>query len=385
MTHIMKQKILFITPLPPPVHGSAMVSKQIKGSKLINDIFDCDFVNLSTSRKMDEIQKFSAIKLFRLLGIYINVFCRLIMHRYDLCYCAIACFGSPFMKDAPVVLLCKLFRCKVLIHQHNKGMQYYCHKPFYRQLYRLVYQNTKVMLLSWRLYEDIADVVKKEQVCICPNGIAPVEGTKVEKKGNNHVCRLLYLSNLIPSKGCNALLDALALLKAKRINFVCDFIGGDCPEQSADDFISLIKTKCLDDCTFYHGRKYGKDKDEYYQSADIFVFPTFYSAECFPLVLLEAMQYGLPCISTTEAAIPDIIKNGENGLLVDYNSNQIHFAEKIADAIQWMIEHPKERLEMATRGKEIFKKHFIEQNFEKILITNIKSTIMEMGNANLNI
>ena len=47
-------KILFIAPLPPPVHGSAMVSQYIKDSKLVNEQFDCDFVNLSTSRCMNE-------------------------------------------------------------------------------------------------------------------------------------------------------------------------------------------------------------------------------------------------------------------------------------------------------------------------------------------
>ena len=53
----MKQKVLFIAPLPPPVHGSAMVSQYIKDSRVVNEAFDCDFVNLSTSRSMEEIGK----------------------------------------------------------------------------------------------------------------------------------------------------------------------------------------------------------------------------------------------------------------------------------------------------------------------------------------
>ena len=58
-------KVLFIAPLPPPVHGSAMVSQYIKDSKLVNEQFDCDFVNLSTSRRMDEIGKGGAKKILR--------------------------------------------------------------------------------------------------------------------------------------------------------------------------------------------------------------------------------------------------------------------------------------------------------------------------------
>ena len=40
-------KILFVCPLPPPVHGSSMVSQSIKESSVLNDEFEMDFVNLS--------------------------------------------------------------------------------------------------------------------------------------------------------------------------------------------------------------------------------------------------------------------------------------------------------------------------------------------------
>ena len=46
------------------------------------------------------------------------------------------------------------------------------------------------------------------------------------------------------------------------------------------------------------------------------LFSTFYHNECFPLVLLEAMEHGLPCISTTEGGIPGIVDDGKTGFLV---------------------------------------------------------------------
>lgn len=60
-----RKRVLFITPLPPPVHGSSIVSEFIKNSKLINDEMDCHFVNLSTSRSVGENGKFHIVKLFR--------------------------------------------------------------------------------------------------------------------------------------------------------------------------------------------------------------------------------------------------------------------------------------------------------------------------------
>ena len=168
-------KILFIAPLPPPVHGSAMVSQYIKDSKLVQEQYDCDFVNLSTSRRMDEIGKGGIKKLLRFIGSYLSLLWKLLTRRYDLCYLAITCHGVGFLKDAPFVLLCKLFGRKVLIHQHNKGMSGCVERWPYRWLLPLVYRNTRVMLLSWYLYPDIERVVKREQVVICPNGVPPLQ------------------------------------------------------------------------------------------------------------------------------------------------------------------------------------------------------------------
>ena len=164
-------RILFIAPLPPPVHGSAMVSKYIKDSAKVQSVAQCDWVNLSTSRRMDEIGKGGAMKLLRFMGAYLKTLWLLLTHRYDLCYLAITCHGIGFLKDAPFVWLCKMFGCRVLIHQHNKGMSNCIERWPYRWLIPYIYKRARVMLLSWHLYPDIAKVVKREQVVICANGI----------------------------------------------------------------------------------------------------------------------------------------------------------------------------------------------------------------------
>jgi hypothetical protein len=138
-----------------------------------------------------------------------------------LCYLAITCHGGGFLKDAPFVLLCKLFRRKIVIHQHNKGMAQDTNRWPYRWLLPLVYNNTKVILLSERLYPDIEKIVPRENVVICPNGIR--RWLRIQKK-NNDKPRLLFLSNLIESKGVLVLLDALELLN-NGTALPCDFVG----------------------------------------------------------------------------------------------------------------------------------------------------------------
>lgn len=357
-----ESRILFITPLPPPVHGSAMMSQYIKDSKLLREEFDCEFVNLSTSRRMDEIGKGGVKKLLRFIGVYFTVFIKLLCHRYELCYLAITCHGVGFLKDAPFVLLCKLFGCKVVIHQHNKGMSRCVSRWPYRWLLPLVYRDTKVILLSWFLYEDIERVVKREQVIICPNGIPEIKDLIRDGKRNNEIPRLLFLSNLIESKGVYVLLDACRILKERGCQFICDFVGGETKEIDRFTFENETHQRGIETMVVYHGSKYGIEKNCYWNQTDIFVFPTFYSNECLPLVLLEAMQWRLPIVTTDEGGIPDIVKDSENGLICRRKD-----AVSLAGALEKLIVDSQLRVLMGEKGNLRYEKYFRLEIFERQL------------------
>lgn len=352
-----KKKILFITPLPPPVHGSAMVSQYIKDSKLIKDSFDCDFVNLSTSRKMDEIGKRNIMKIFRFIGSYFSAFFKLLFNRYDLCYLAITCYGIGFLKDAPFVLLCKLFGRKVVIHQHNKGMNQCVEKQPYKWLYPIVYKNTKVILLSWNLYEDISKVVKREQVLICPNGIPKITESNNIKERDNLEPRLLFLSNLIESKGVYLLLDACKILKEKGYKFVCDYVGGETKEINRFVFEESVKSRKLDGYVVYHGPKYASEKNDCFINADIFVFPTYH--ETFGLVNLEAMQFRLPIVTTNEGGIPDVVLDGINGFVCKRRD-----VDSIVKALERLLVDEDLRVKMGIEGYNLYKSKFTLNAFE---------------------
>ncbi len=358
-----RTRILFIGTLPPPIHGSAVVSQQIKDSKLINNAFLCDWVNLGTSRRMDEIGKRSLAKPFRFIGSWLRTLCLLMTHRYALCYLAITCHGIGFLKDAPFVLLCKLFRRKIIIHQHNKGMSKDLDRWPYRWLLPLCYKDAKVILLSWHLYPDIEKVVPKENVMICPNGIKFQEfknsngPTSKDSEVVNEVPKLLFLSNLIESKGVIVLLDALKLLADKGYSFQCDFVGGETKEIDAKRFAEEVDKRQLNRLVVYKGRKFGEEKDEAFEKSDIFVFPSM--EDCFPLVLLEAMEHRLPIVTTTEGAIPDEVTDGENGLISERNNH-----ESLAVSIRHLLDSPELCKKMGEEGYQKLRKYFIEEVFE---------------------
>lgn len=395
----MRKRILFIVPLPPPVHGSAMMCRYIMDSRLINDTFQCDYVNLSTSRRMDEIGKRSINKIWRFVGSYFIVLGKLLIHRYDACYLAITCHGIGFLKDAPFVLLCKLFGCKVIIHQHNQGMANDVGRWPYRWLFPLVYKNTTVILLSWKLYPDVEKVVKREQVTVCPNGIPDIEIDTVSQKHHNTIPHLLFLSNLIESKGVVDLLDACKILKDNGYRFICNFVGGETNDFDARHFNEEVRKRGLDSTACflgegygkhkvyqypnsnvlmhaqgryvnYLGRSYGKEKEQILEDSDIFIFPTF--NECFPLVLLEAMRHKLAIVTTDEGGITDIVTDGENGLICKKRSPQ-----DLASKIIFLLENPSKIVEMGACGRRVYENKFVLSQFETniaVLLERIAGT-----------
>lgn len=366
----MKYKILFILHIPPPVNGAAMVGKFLKESHSINKKFNADYINLTTSFDLDKIGKNRLSKISTILKIQLSVVRALLNNSYDLCYMTLTASGPGFYKDFLVICVLKLFGKKIIYHFHNKGVEKNSKNIVNRILYRFVFRGTRSIQLSPLLYYDIERYVKRENVDVCPNGI-PISAKEVQqKKGNSKSpCTFLFLSNMMQEKGVFILLESCKILLEQGLDFKCFFVGA-WSEVSESDFKKMVDENNLGFHIFAVGPKYGDDKRHYFEKSHVFIFPTYYHNESFPLVNLEAMQYSLPIISTYEGGIPDMVKDRVTGLLVP-QKNSVELAKKMAI----LIRDPKLRIEMGKAGKERFKTLFTLAAFEENMSRILKQTI----------
>lgn len=349
-----------------------MVGKFISDSKVINDRFDVDYINLTTSFDLNTIGKGGFGKVMTILKILGKVCKALSSKKYDLCYMTLTAKGTGFYKDLLIVLLLKVFRKRIVYHFHNKGVKQNSAQVWKRLLYRFAFHRTQSILLSTSLYFDIVDYVKTEEVHFCANGIPDIErlrSVSVMEKDEKTPCRFLFLSNMMVEKGVLVLLRACRLLKERHQHFECHFVGAwsDFTEKA---FTEVVNEYGLNGRVFAHGKKYGKEKDTFLERADIFVFPTFYHNECFPLVLIEAMQYGLPIISTPEGGIPDLVSDGETGLLVSQRNS-----EALANQLQLLATDSMLRKKMGKAGRIRYEERFTLTDFENNL-TEIFTTVI---------
>jgi glycosyltransferase involved in cell wall biosynthesis len=360
-------KVLFVLQFPPPVHGSSIVGQYIKNSALITSSFERRFINSSSSRDMSEIGAMSFKKAVIYFSILFQTLKALLVFHPHLCYMAPTAKGIGFYKDFPIILLFRLFRRKTVLHFHNKGVKQYQDKWLDNKLYRFIFHRSKVILLSNRLYDDVKKYVTLKDIFICPNGI-PNQSVKRQKKTDSTVY-LLFLSNMMKAKGVFDLLEACNILNKKGLNFKCDFVG-KWADISEEKFNHVVKEKDITDKVSAHGAKYGQEKELFFEKADIFIFPTHYVNECFPLVLLEAMQYGLPVLSTNEGGIPDIVDYGITGYIVEKQNSK-----KLVDKIEELILNPELREKMGKAGQEKFQKQYTSNIFEKRMCEIIHAVI----------
>jgi len=160
--------------------------------------------------------------------------------------------------------------------------------------------------------------------------------------------RILCVGRFSPEKGHLVLLDSLAVLRDRGCPFVCTLVG-DGPLRSVIE--GHVADRNLRDVVTLTGALPPDRVQTRYEEADLVVSASF--SEGIPVVLMEAMAQGLPVVATRVGGVPELLRHGQTGLLVAPGD-----AAELADAIQWVLDHPE-----ASRAMGDSARRFVRQEF----------------------
>ena len=223
---------------------------------------------------------------------------------------------AGFYRISILMLLARMLGVKTLLHIHGGEFDRFYERssPRFRGLIRrLINVNSAAIVLSeqWRTF-FLGIGVRSDKLVVLPNAVFLPEAQGNTARGAGQPVTVLYLSRLSRPKGIFELVDALGQQPEamRRARVVLVGPREDDWQRVAD----LVSQMGLADRVTMPGLKVGAEKNAVYASADIYVLPSH--AEGMPIGLLEAMSFGLACVTTPVGGIPEVIADGQNGLLV---------------------------------------------------------------------
>ncbi len=183
---------------------------------------------------------------------------------------------------------------------------------------------------------------------------------KIEPLSDQESPIILCVGHCIPRKGIIHLIEAVS--RVNRKGFKIYIVGKtDKDANYYQNVLSLIDKHRLSQDIFLLNRVDQETLISLYKRAKFFVLPSL--KEGFGIVLLEAMYYGLPIITTNVSAMPELVINSENGLLVNPADS-----DGLAHAISTLIEHPELCQKMSENGsKKIAENYYWEQTKSQFL------------------
>lgn len=148
---------------------------------------------------------------------------------------------------------------------------------------------------------------------------------RIPRDGKDLPC-IGFLGRLSPVKGAEVFLKALSILFQKNIPFTAQ-VGGDGPEK--EHLKTMAASLGIKEKVAFLG--WVQDKASFFETIDVFCLTS--KSEAFGLVLLEAMRYGVPIISTRTEGPSEVIEEGLTGKMVGIDDPRA-----LAEVLQQLLE-----------------------------------------------
>ena len=351
-----RKKITIVAPTPPPYAGPEVSTAHLLTSPLAEEF---NLVHIRSNLKAKNSQKgaFSLVALVRQLVLYYRI-AQTRLHGSRALYVLVAVNVLGFLKDAGSIWLGRFLGMRVVAHMKGATLPtFYAKSPrVLRWLILVTMRRIDVMIVQAApIREEIAATfdLSKSRLPIIPNMVDGVHRCEGRRPGR----RLLFMGHLSVGKGFVDLLSVMEAVfteypdavlrcagesKAPARDYVAQLIGVEVAPQAVR-MIRLALQGHLPQVE-YMGLVHDEAKDKLLCESDILVLPSY--SESFPLVVLEAMSYGCAVIATTVGALPEIIANGSEGILVSPGDRRA-----LATAIRMLLSDDELRTRLASAGQ----------------------------------
>jgi len=192
-----------------------------------------------------------------------------------------------------------------------------------------------------------------------PEEFGPLSGdARARLRLDDSEFTLLQLGRMVPRKGVDNVIRALALLRhAYRLRARLLIVGGNSAEPDPaftpeiGRLMRLAESLGVAGSIVFTGQRPRAQLRDYYGAADVFVTTPWY--EPFGITPVEAMACGTPVVGTAVGGIKHTVVDGKTGFLVPPND-----PEKLAEKLSWLYHHPQEAKRFGWAGMQRAYRHY---------------------------
>jgi len=348
METLHKKRVAILSPALDAVSGFSTHVNMLFDSPLQRD-FDLIHFQVGSEGRRETVWQ----KLWRAISSPAALALFLVRRRPDIVHINTCLAPKAYWRDLAYFLVARVMGRRIVNQIHGGALP----QEFFRGkrlptwlLKRVLLASHVVTVLSTDELIAYQQFDSRINVHLVPNAIqAGGDLFGARSFNTNEPLRLLYVGRLIRSKGLFETIDALTRLTRDGREYVLR-IAGDGTD--GEKLRAAVHGSALDNSVEFLGPVFGLAKDRLWLESDVFVFPTYHT-EGLPYAILEAMAAGCVPVTCRVAAIPDVITDGVDGLLIPQKD-----ADALADAlIRLDIDRPS-LVRMAKAGRKR-----VEQNY----------------------
>lgn len=355
--------------------------EELKSRKILYSLVD-----LGASGVSKEAGAFDASHAWRTAGLVVSFWRKL--PGAQSVYVTIGASRLGFLRDALMIIPSRLLARRVVLHLHGGGYYaFYSAQPSYIRavIERTLAQADSIIVLDDSLKSEFGFVRRIETKIrvvgnVLPAGLAP-DSIDAKHLLEGEPIRILYLSNLIESKGYLDLLAACRILAHDlkipiRCNFCGDFVrtsvseSSFLPDEAKTNFVDLLREWDLEGVVRYRGLVCGKEKRALLQEAHVLVLPTYYPWEGQPISIIEALAFATPVVATAHRAIPGQVIDGFNGFIVKPQA-----PNEIAAAVSRLYQDPSLYNQMSRNAGRHYRERFSPEVWRSRIVPLILGTV----------
>ena len=325
-------RVLFVATSRQTMGGITSVLKRYEKMEIWNK-YRCDWLET-------QINKGMALKLWYMIKAYITML--FIVPRYDIVHFHTVP-GNSLIVQMPVFLYSKLWRKKTIVHLHV-GNQLYEYRD--NKIMNFVLNNaTKVVTLAMVINGYLKDLYSIDGAVI----YNPISKQPKRELSNTEKF-IFFAAYLIKDKGYTTLLEAFSSISNKYPDWRLVIAGTGELEEAR----KLCNEFGITEQVTIHNWLNRQQMDEMYEKAGIFCIASL--KEGFPMSFLEAASYGVPVVSTPVGGLVDVLQDGENSMVFDFNNSK-----QLAQKLDVLIENEELRRTISMKLQDLVDTTFSEE------------------------